>query len=207
MVADALALVGAVAREVRSSFDDVKAYKLRTWAELVVEWRHAAQLTSIHSAGEVITELMVPALYALRAVTIEDNFHVIDYGCGSGCTGATLNIISGKAHWWLIDTDEKKLTFCRYAVRRCGIDNMKVMSPGQFRESGIAADVALIRAMPKRTNALSNAARTLRENGIIVRWIPEKDAEEAPGAIQCGRSRLWVASIRASDVSRETLAR
>lgn len=197
-------LAGAV-EDLGWPFDESKGQKLLQWAQLVTEWRQSTQLTSLRDTADIITELMLPALYALQVVEFRDDSLVVDYGCGSGCTAAALSVVAGKGRWWLLDRSEKKLTFCRYAIERCGIPNMTAASPTEFRELRLRGDVVLLRAMPRRGHVTSEAAEVLHSDGIIVRWMPEGEAATIKGAVRCGQSHVWVAAIQPANVSRETL--
>jgi 16S rRNA G527 N7-methylase RsmG len=167
---------------------------LGRWAGLVVEWRGAAQLTGLRSAASVVTELMIPALYALRVVAARPGMHIVDFGCGSGCTGVALAAASSRGNWYLLDRDEKKVTFCRYALGRCRIAHVASCSPEEFAGQEVQADVVLARALPRRHDALREAALLLKTDGVVVRWLPESEAQPLPGAVPCGDSGVWVVS-------------
>jgi len=179
------------------------ACSLACWAELVIEWRKAAQLTSLRSAPAVVEQLMVPALYAMKVVDIAEGMHIVDFGCGNGCTGIALALASGTGTWSLVDHDEKKITFCRYALARCRIEEAGARVTAGETVSG-PADIVLLRGTPRSKGVREAAEGSLGPGGVRVRWLPDPDLEPGGRAARCGDLPLWVVAGRAN-VSRETL--
>jgi len=165
---------------------------LAKWARLVLEWRRRAQLTAIRSAAQVVSDLMEPALYAVQVAAVDRAGLVVDFGCGSGCTGLVLAVATGAHRTILMDRDEKKVVYCRYALAQCGIRGVEACGPEGLAGLGGAVDLVLARALPRDGSALKEAASLLRVDGTLVRWTT--DAVARPGSQQapCGASGLWV---------------
>jgi len=180
------------------------AETLAQWAGLVIEWRRAAQLTSLRTVADVIGQLMVPALYALEVVAIREGMHIVDFGCGNGCTAVSLAMAAGRGSWHLVDRDEKKITFCRYALARCRIEETgaEVLAGDETGVGG--SDVVLMRATPRSKDVLAAAEALLAPDGMLIRWLPEALRDQSGQVVRCGASNLWVVARRAN-VSRETL--
>ena len=182
----------AIAEEVGQPIGEEGADTLAQWAELVITWRVAAQLTGVRTVEAVIRELMAPALYALSVVETGPQVHIVDFGCGNGCTGISLAIAAGLGHWSLVDRDTKKLTFCRYALSRCGIGGVEVLSPEEVGCRGRGADAVLARALPRDGRAIAGAAQLLHDDGWIVRWVGGDEPTGVARTRRCGDAALWV---------------
>lgn len=167
--------------------------QLGRWAELVVEWRSAAQLTGVTSAREVVRALMIPALHALWLLRPEPRMSIVDLGCGSGSTGAALAVAARAGDWVLVDRAEKKVTFCRYAIRECRIGNARALSLSEYRQSGGRADVVLARGLPRGSHAEETIHAVGSPGALIIRWVGGKGS---PGgsAVRCGTLDLWVSA-------------
>jgi len=205
----ALGSLRAAAQSLGYPLSDDSLTQLRNWSELVVEWRRAAQLTAIRSVEGVLTELVLPALYAVRAARLREDMHIVDFGCGNGCTGVALTVLTGVGQWYLLDRDEKKLTFCRYALGRCRIWGMEAISADDALRRGLVADVVLARALPRQIDAVEAMLSLLAPDGRIVRWLPASQAATVSGAVRCGDSNLWMVAqskecFNSNYVSRET---
>jgi len=201
---DAVDGLSEAARAVGYPLDRASCDALVAWAELVIEWRKAAQLTSLRSTGDVLRELMEPALCALRVVEIARDSHTVDFGCGNVCTGITLALATAGGKWTLLDRDEKKLTFCRYALARCRIESLgaRVRLAGEVDPG--SADVLLLRGTPRSAELAEAADRLLAPQGVVVRWVPKPPRGNGPRAVRCGWRNLWVVASQ-PNVSRETL--
>jgi len=187
----------AVSKRIGCPLDDASLATLSRWANLVMEWKKAAQLTGLRSAPAVVQELMEPALYALSLVQITGDMHIVDFGCGNGCTGVALALAARTGQWYLVDRDEKKLTFCRHALRECRISAVKAISVDTCGRMEVQANVMLMRAMPRTEQVRSEARRLLGRDSVVVRWAPEEDVPDVQAAAHCGNSGIWVVATPA----------
>ena len=176
----------------------------RCWATLVIEWRRAAQLTSLRQPEQVIRELMVPAIYALSVLDLGEDTVVADLGCGSGASGAALAAMSHKGEWWLVERSERKITFCRYALGRCRISGLEALTLAETLAEGTRADVVLTRALPPGRATAATVRQVLKPGGMVVKWVPGEKRPRGERVARCGDRSLWVVAEHV-DVSRETM--
>jgi len=175
--------------------------KLEQWARLVVQWAGRAGLTSLTSPGSVVRELMTPAVFALRVVEISKETQVVDLGCGSGCTGVTLAGIAGCGRWHLVDRAQRKVTFCRYALRQCGIAGVRAMSREECLREKVQGEIVLARALPRSAETAEDVRRMGVAGGTVVRWVSSPVEGKPHSVAKCDAANLWVA---ASSVGRFT---
>ncbi|MGQ9731280.1 MAG: RsmG family class I SAM-dependent methyltransferase [Candidatus Zipacnadales bacterium] len=161
------------------------------WAHLVIEWRKAAQLTGLRCEGHIVTELIIPALYALKLIELTTNSVVVDFGCGNGCTGAALAAAQAQGHWLLVDSDTRKVIFCRYACSACRIPGLEALTVDEAFERGTSADIVLARAVPWTEQVKERIKDLLVENGKVLRWVPSYRVGRKT-AVRCGESAIWV---------------
>lgn len=191
-MAEALRALHEAAEALGHVLTDDAERALTAWAALTIEWRAAARLTALRTPESVLSELMAPALYALALLEVRADMHIVEFGCGSGCTGAALAAVHRGGSWHLVDRDEKKLTFCRYALRRCRIEQLDVLGVEEVRTQGIVPDVVLARGLPREGTALREAANLLGEHGVVLRWIAGASAPAGGTSVRCGDLDLWV---------------
>ncbi len=193
---DALDELLGVARECGYPQAGGCAVSLACWAELVIEWREAAGLTSLRTPADVVRSLMVPALYALRLFEPGDAMTIVDLGAGSGATGAALAAVSGVGTWRLVDRARKKSTFCRYAIGRCRIPGLYAEELRELVMRGDTADVVLARGLPKTERTADAVRQVARPGGLVVTWCG--GAAAPPGLVaRCGLSDLWSGASKA----------
>jgi 16S rRNA G527 N7-methylase RsmG len=193
----ALSRLAQVVTEVGAqSLADSALQRLGKWAECVIQWREVAGLTGIRSPADVVTELMLPAVHAYPLLGPVGNVEIVDFGCGSGCTGVALAEVCRAGNWVLMDREERKVVFCRWALRECRIEGVEALDSAGFAARGGTADVVLARGLP-RTAAVSAAlGAAVRPGGCVIRWIPESEVPGHADALRCGASGIWVVRSR-----------
>jgi len=173
-----------------------------TWANLTVAWACAAQLTGVRTVEGVVQELMTPALYAASLLPPGD-VSVVDMGCGSGCTSVALWSALGRGQWYLVDRNEKKVTFCRYALNRCRIEGVSALTSDEAGQAGIRAQVVLARALPA-VGGTEAAIRGVAGPGAqVLTWDTQQPDGLRTAWVKCGAMELYAVALPL-DVSRET---
>lgn len=181
----------AVGRDLGASLGSSGRRRLRQWAELVIEWRERARLTAARTPGAVVREIMVPAAYAL-ALLPQPVASAVDLGCGNGCTGVTLAELLGHGTWWLVDRSESKITFCRYALQRCGTANVRALGRWEAHQAGVKAGVVLARALPRNAETERAIASVAAPGARVVRWVGGSAGRARKEAVKCGGKDVWV---------------
>jgi len=161
------------------------------WARSVVEWRDRAQLTSHRSVPAVVDALMTTALYAIPHLALSAHSVVVDLGAGSGCTAVSLSAALGAGTWVLVDRSETKVTFCRYAIRKCGTLRMRATAAAEDPGPG-TADVVLARGLPAVKGSDESIARWGKPGGMVLRWEPGPPTDEGRPSVRCGSLAVWV---------------
>lgn len=188
----ALARLRQVAGSLGHSITEGQEEALRRWAALVIEWRSAAQLTGHRTPWRLVSELMEPALYAIPLLDVHQETHTVDFGCGNGCTGVALAVVVGLGRWSLVDRDEKKVVFCRYALSRCRIEGVEVCDARDAETMVGSVDAVLARQLPRSGEALREADQLLRPSGRLIQWSSSPMTMPGVAELQCGDSSLWV---------------
>lgn len=199
---DGLAGFERVAGELGYSIPGARLDACATWARLTVEWSAAAQLTGARTVTNVVRDLMTPAVYAASLLPPGD-ISVVDMGCGSGCTSVALWAAVGRGRWHLVDRNEKKITFCRYALARCRIEEMSALTADGARQTETQGQVVIARALPPSADTEA-AIRSVAEPGAhVVTWQTQQPDDCRAAYVQCGAMELY-AVASPLDVSRET---
>lgn len=182
----------AVASEVGWSVREGVRENLTQWAELVIAWRERAGLAGVERVEEVVRELMVPAVYALPVLRGREWLHVLDLGCGSGCTGVTLALLAACGRWSLVDRSGTKITFCRYALMRCGIPGVRAYTRKEALNAALRADIVLARALPRAAETAQDTARLSARGAVVLRWTSRQPRTGRRRTIRCGEMKLWI---------------
>ena len=143
------------------------------YAKLVCEWSGAADLTALPTWSDVLRELMVPALLLDDVVLGLPAGFIGDLGGGSGAAAAMIALMHPDRKVVLLDARRKKVDFCRYAARRCGIPNLesewtRVSGGGRAGEGEYG--VVTVRAFGTVERCLRLAGGLLQSRGVVAIW-------------------------------------
>ncbi len=178
---------------VSACLHDEKVQKALQYAELVVTWRLAADLTSLGTAMAVFRELMAPSLLLQKVVPAGPSGEIADLGGGSGAGAAAIALAWPSCSVTVLEAKRKKAEFCRYAARRCGIENLSARWCRVTEEAPTDLqgrfNVVTIRAVAGGARPLRWAAPLLAPDGLLVVWrLCEKGV---PGDLRLVRQLPW----------------
>ena len=86
------------------------------------------------------------------------------------------------------------MTFCRYALRQCGIAGVKALSRKECLSERVRGEIVLARALPESAQTVEDLGRIGVAGGTVVRWVSTPREEEAQAVAKCGGANLWVAA-------------
>ena len=89
-----------------------------------------------------------------------------DVGSGAGFPGIPIKLFAPKLALTLIESQNKKATFLREAVRTLGLDNAEVFC-GRAEQWGKTADLVTLRAVEQFERALPAAAKLVAAGGTL----------------------------------------
>ncbi len=125
---------------------------LERYQELLIEWNGRYNLTAIHEPRQIRTKHFLDSFSCLLAMRATRCRKIIDVGTGAGFPGLPLKIICPEMQVTLVDSVEKKLTFCRHVVETLKLEGIRIIKAraeevGQDSEHREKYDWALARAV------------------------------------------------------------
>ena len=94
------------------------------YVDLLDEWNGTYNLTAVRGTGKMISHHILDSLSVLPYL---QGKHCADIGTGAGLPGLVLAIAEPERQWVLIDSNQKKIRFVRYAMQTLDICNAEAI--------------------------------------------------------------------------------
>jgi 16S rRNA (guanine527-N7)-methyltransferase len=143
------------------------------YLSLLDKWSSKMNLTAIKGERERIIRLILDSLNVVRL--LDDGMRVIDIGSGAGLPGIPVKIVIPGIDLVLCESRKKRAEFLKEAVRRLGLEGVKVFDLRAEQWEGGLFDAALVRGVGALDALVSLCSPLLRAGGELI-------AMKGPGA-------------------------
>lgn len=141
--------------------------------ELLLLWNQRINLSGIRNREEIITRHFGESLFAARELfPPESELKVMDIGSGAGFPGIAFKIYAPRTNLIMVESQNKKATFLREAIRQLGVQQASVFDD-RAEKIAETADLVTMRAVEKFSNILPVAGGLVRPGGRIGLMIGE----------------------------------
>jgi len=162
--------------------------KIHRYAEEVMRFNQALNLTGAKSASEFLQRIVFPSLLFLEAVPSEGT--LLDIGSGNGVPGIPLLLALPRLRGVLIERRQRRAEFLRHIVRIFRLQAEVIC--GDARTAPAAcADFLVARAVAEEPALLQMAARHLKPNASAFLIVPRSAEAPKCEGWQCVRD--WTA--------------
>jgi 16S rRNA (guanine527-N7)-methyltransferase len=165
--------------------------QLQYYLDLLLRWNARINLTAVRDPEQIVTRHFGESLFAAQVLLndsqVEQAFRaasnrsnnwerlqarndlvttLADVGSGAGFPGIPIKLFVPQLALTLIESQNKKATFMREAVRTLGLDNAEVFS-GRAEHWGKTADFVTLRALEQFERVLPVAAELVAPGGRL----------------------------------------
>lgn len=102
-----------------------KLEQFQIFYDYMIEMNQVMNLTSITEEDEVILKHFYDSMSVVKYYDFESGEHVIDVGTGAGFPGIPLAILLPEIQFTLMDSLNKRITFLKNVVEKCGLKNVE----------------------------------------------------------------------------------
>jgi 16S rRNA (guanine527-N7)-methyltransferase len=156
------------------------AAKFSAYQTLLDHWNTRMNLTSIRDREQQVSRHFVESIFCARHLPqgIET---VLDFGSGAGFPGVPIALCRPELRVTLGESQGKKASFLREAVRTLGIGNAEVFDGRiEIMEEGREFGAVTMRAVDKMPTALAIAVKRVRIGGVLVVFTTESTEDLEP---------------------------
>jgi 16S rRNA (guanine527-N7)-methyltransferase len=124
------------------SLSDAQLAQLTTYLDLLLRWNARINLTSVRDPEQIVTRHFGESLFAARHLYSQPatrNSQLVDLGSGAGFPGLPIKIWAPALRAMLLESNQRKATFLREAVRALQLTGVQVVSD---RAENFAAEIA-----------------------------------------------------------------
>src|SRR5436305_6020478 len=157
--------------------DDAQVTQVAAFLELLLRWNQKTNLASIRAPEEITTRHFGEGFFLSSRLSSDGKAKTaIDFGSGAGFPGIPLAIYSPDVSVTLIESQNKKATFLKEAVRTLDLKNVTVFASRGETFKG-TADLVTFRAVETFEQSSLAAANLVAANGRFVLLITGKQAK------------------------------
>ena len=157
---------------------------ITNYVDLLARWNSKINLTAIRDREGIVTRHFGESLFAARHFLPDQMapVSVTDVGSGAGFPGMPLKIWAPQIHLSLIESNGKKATFLKEAIRMLNMSDVTVM-PSRVEEVRTQCDLVTLRAIERFENILPFLPKLLKPSGQIGLLIGESQIQAAKSVL------------------------
>lgn len=146
--------------------------QLQLYLNLLLRWNVRVNLTAVRDAEQIVMRHFGESLFAAQVLArdlVEENAaasSLADVGSGAGFPGIPFKLAMPQIHLTLIESQNKKATFLREAVRTLNLADAEVFC-GRAERWGQTADIVTLRAVEQFERGLPIAANLVAPDGRL----------------------------------------
>ena len=169
--------------------------KFSSFLKLLEEWNRKMNLTGTSDRARIITELMLDSIIPVPWLPSEGK--LVDIGSGAGFPGLMIKILKPGIHIRLIESNRKKVSFLKHAIRVLQLRNATAVN-ARFEAVSASmkddtADLITSRAMTDLCRLINLCISFLNPGGTLVCFLGsqwKRELKENENFIK--ESRLFV---------------
>ena len=171
--------------------------ELSLYLDLLLKWNARTNLTAIRDPEEIVRRHFGESLFAARHLT-PGTRTLLDFGSGAGFPGLPIAILCPDIQVTLAESQNKKATFLREAVRTLDLKTEVWPSRVESMPPSRQFDAVTLRAVDKMETALPAAKARIRLGGQLIVLTTASQAPPEGQLIPLPQSSVGVLYLQAA---------
>src|ERR1700733_11739527 len=172
--------------------------QLSSYLDLLLKWNARTNLTAIREPEEIVRRHFGESLFAARHIPVETKT-LLDFGSGAGFPGLPIAVLRPKIQVTLAESQNKKSTFLREAVRTLGLQNVEIWpSRVESIPPNRLFNVVALRAVDEMATALPAARARITPGGQLLLLTTAAQASAGGTSIPLPNSKTGILHIEHS---------
>ena len=114
--------------KININLNDIQKKQLNTYYEYLVEYNTHTNVTSITEKEAVYLKPFYDSITLSLSTQFNEINTMLDIGCGAGFPGLVLKIIFPHLNLTLLDSNNKKTTFCKNLTEKLNLKNVNIIN-------------------------------------------------------------------------------
>lgn len=110
------------------NLNDIQKEQFEKYYEYLIEYNSHTNVTSITNKEDVYLKHFYDSILLTQSTNFNNINSMLDIGCGAGFPGLVIKIIYPNINLTLLDSNNKKTTFCSNLVNILGLENVEVIN-------------------------------------------------------------------------------
>ena len=110
------------------NLNDIQKEQLEKYYEYLIEYNSHTNVTSITNKEDVYLKQFYESILLTQSTNFKNINSMLDIGCGAGFPGLVIKIIYPNINLTLLDSNNKKTTFCSNLVNILELENVEVIN-------------------------------------------------------------------------------
>jgi len=143
--------------------------QLSLYLDLLLRWNARTNLTAIREPEAIVTRHFGESLFAARILTprLPKGVTLLDFGSGAGFPGLPIQLYRPDLRVTLAESQNKKATFLREAVRTLGLTTEVWAARAETMPTDRHFDCVTLRAVDKMDTAIADAVLRVSPTGLM----------------------------------------
>jgi 16S rRNA (guanine527-N7)-methyltransferase len=144
--------------------------QLAIYLDLLLKWNARTNLTAIRDLDEIVRRHFGESLFAGRhlAAHLPTNATLLDFGSGAGFPGLPIQLLLPSLRVTLAESQNKKATFLREAVRTLGLPTQVFAARVETMPATSLFDAVTLRAVDNMAAAMEAAEPRVAAGGWLI---------------------------------------
>jgi 16S rRNA (guanine527-N7)-methyltransferase len=155
--------------------------KLSLYLDLLLKWNARTNLTAIRDPEEIVTRHFGESLFAARLLSpyLSNGSGLLDFGSGAGFPGLPIQLFRPDLHVTLAESQNKKASFLREAVRTLGLQTEVWAARVETMPAKCTFHCVALRAVDNMDQAITAAQPRIADGGYMA-LLTRADAPNPP---------------------------
>lgn len=160
--------------------NDTQKHQLEEYYNYLIEYNNHTNITSITNKEDVYLKHFYDSILLTKTIDFNEIKTMLDIGCGAGFPGLVIKIIYPHLSITLLDSNNKKTTFCSNLIKKLNLTNIETVNKRAeeyIKEKREFYDIVTARAVKDLSILNELAIPYVKENGYFIAMKSEYETE------------------------------
>ena len=162
------------------NLNDIQKKQLNIYYEYLIEYNSHTNVTSITEKNDVYLKHFYDSITLSLSTNFNEINTMLDIGCGAGFPGLVLKIVFPHLNLTLLDSNNKKTTFCKNLIELLNLDNVNIINKRAeeyIKEKREYFDLVTARAVKDLSILNELAIPYVKVNGLFIAMKSDVETE------------------------------